>query len=132
MEQERCQRLAQIPFDVIGEHAQEHMGAHAIGVPVKRIGRISRSTVFIERKAQFDSGEILVGLNRVRGAEVLSRHAGADDIDAVELGLGRDLIGLAGPAEVSVADVEGEVLGHLPGIHDFANRQADLCGSAQR
>src|SRR6266851_9140129 len=67
----------------------------------------------------------------MRGTEVLSRHAGANDIDAIELGLGRDLIDLAGPSEVAVADVEGEVLGHLLRIHDFANGQADLDGSVQ-
>ena len=67
----------------------------------------------------------------MRGTEVLSRHAGANDIDAIELGLGRDLIGLAGPSEVAVVDVEGKVLGHLLRIHDFANSQADLGGSVQ-
>ena len=79
----------------------------------------------------FDAGEILVSLDRVRGAEILGRHAGADDIDAVELGLRRDLIDLAGPREVVVTDVEREVLGHLLRIHDFANCQADLDGRAQ-
>ena len=67
----------------------------------------------------------------MRGAEALGGHARANDIDAVELGLGHDLIDLAGPSEVAVPDVEGEVLGHLLRIHDFTNGQADLDGSAQ-
>ena len=38
---------------------------------------------------------------------------------------------LRAEGEVAVADIEGEVLGHLLGVHDFANRQADLGGRAQ-
>jgi hypothetical protein len=32
--EERCQGLAQVPFDVKGKHAQKDMGAHTIGYPV--------------------------------------------------------------------------------------------------
>jgi hypothetical protein len=52
----------------------------------------------------------------LRGGQILGRHAGAHDIDAIEFGLGSDLIDLADPAEVSIVDVEREVLGHLLGI----------------
>ena len=68
----------------------------------------------------------------MRGGEILGRHAGAHDIDAIEFGLGSDLIDLAGPAEVSIVDVEREVLGHLLGIDDFADGETDLGGGAQR
>ncbi len=42
---------AHVMLDVVGEHAQEDMGAHAGAVQWK-IGRTSRSTVFKERKAR--------------------------------------------------------------------------------
>ena len=68
---------------------------------------------FHRAEGPFYSGEIFVCLHRVRGIEVLTRHAGANDIDAIKLGLSRDLIDLASPSEVAVADVEGEVLATL-------------------
>jgi len=130
VEQERRQHLAQMPLDVIGEHAQEDMRAHAVGGPMAN-GADFQIDGFHRAEGLFHSGEILVCLHRMRGTEVLSRHTGANDIDAIELGLGRDLIDLAGPSEVAIADVEGEVLGHLLRIHDFTNGQADLDGRAQ-
>jgi len=48
-EQQRRQGLAQMPFDVVGEHAKKDVGANAIGVQC-RIGRIRRSTVLRQRK----------------------------------------------------------------------------------
>ncbi len=48
------------------------------------------------------------------------------DIEAVELGLSRDLIDLTRKGEVTIADVEDKMLGHLFRIYDFTDRQADL------
>ena len=95
-----------------------------------RMGRISRSTVFIERKARSTRERSLYAWTACAGLRS-SAGTGADDIDAIELGFGRDLVDLASPGEVAVADVEGEVFGHVLRIHDFANRQADLGRRAQ-
>jgi hypothetical protein len=50
-----------------------------------------------------DPRKILVRLDHILAAEILSRHGGADDINAIELGLSRDLVGLAGKGEVAIA-----------------------------
>src|SRR3954462_2286300 len=101
-----------MPLDVIGKHTQEDMGAHAISSPVAN-GPDFQIDGLPRTEGAFHAREILVSLDRVRGAEVLGWHTGTDDIDAVELGFGCDLIDLAGPREVAVTDVEREVLGHL-------------------
>ena len=50
-----------------------------------RIGRISRSTVFMAAEGAFDPRQILVGLNRfVRHRDARPARTGADHIDAVE------------------------------------------------
>ena len=76
MEQERRQHLAQMPFDVIGEHAQEDMRAHAIGGPVAN-GPDFQIDGLHRAEGPFHAREILVGLDRMRGAEILGRHAGS-------------------------------------------------------
>src|ERR1700751_2906740 len=107
------------------------MRAHAVGVPVPdwadfEIDGLHRA------EGPLHAREILVGLNCMGGGEIFGRHAGAHDIDAIEFGLGSDLIDLAGPAEVSIANVERKVLGHLLGIDYFADGETDLGGGAQR
>jgi hypothetical protein len=95
------------------------------------MGRISKSTVFIERKARSTRERSLYAWT---AWAVLSSAAGTlvrDDIDAVELGLSRDLIDLAREGEVTVADVKNEVLGHFLRIDDLANGKADLAGSVE-
>ena len=67
MEEERRQGVAQMPFDVIGEHAEEDMGAHAVCRPVS-----DRPDVEIDGfqgpEGAFDTGEILIGLHRLGGS----------------------------------------------------------------
>lgn len=68
-----------MPFNVIGEHAQEDMRPHTISAPVAN-GPDFEIDGLHRAEGPLHSGAILVCLNRMRGAEVLSRHAGADDI----------------------------------------------------
>src|SRR5256885_905857 len=63
-----------------------------------------------------DAGQILVGLHALGAAHRVGRQAGADDIEPVETGLSRDAVELAAPGEVAVANIEGEVLGHLVAV----------------
>ena len=48
--------------------------------------------------------------------------------DAVEPGLGRDLVLLAAEGKASVGDLQGEVLLHLVRVDHRPDRQADRCG----
>ena len=52
-------------------------------------------------------------------------EAGAYDVDPVETGLGIDLLLVALPAHPVVADLELEVLSHLPAVGLFAERGVD-------
>jgi hypothetical protein len=57
---------------------------------------------------------------------MLGRHAGPDDIDAVEAGLFLDPVAPVLEGEMAVADINDEVLGHFSAIQHGANRHADL------
>src|SRR5271157_2222572 len=108
MEEERRQLLAHMPFDVIGEHAQEDVGAHSVLVPVT-----DRTDIEIDglhaAEGAFDAGQILVGLNGFFGIEMLGRYAGSDDIDAVEARLVLNLLFPPLEGEMAVADIDREV-----------------------
>jgi hypothetical protein len=62
---------------------------------------------------------------------MLGRHAGADDVDAVEGRLLSDLLDPSPPGERAVADIDIEVLGHFPAVEHHADRQAKLGGVVQ-
>ena len=59
------------------------------------IGRISSSGPLSVRKARSTCFELLVGADDVGGGELLVGDAGAQHVEAVERGLGRDLLLLA-------------------------------------
>jgi len=63
---------------------------------------------------------------------MLGRHAGADDIDAVQPRFRFNLVDPPPPGEMAVPDLDGEVLAHLPAIENRTDRHADLGGAAQR
>src|ERR1700738_2667851 len=54
---------------------------------------------------------------------MLGRHAGSDHIDAVEARLRLDLIEPSMPGEMTTADRNDEVLGHLSFVENRADRQ---------
>src|SRR5580658_7683089 len=62
---------------------------------------------------------------------MLGRHAGADDVDAVEPRLCLDLICPSHEREMAIADIESEVLGHLPFVDNGTHRHADLSGALE-
>jgi hypothetical protein len=108
-----------MPFDMVGEHAQEDVGAHPLCGPVAdrpdfEIDGFDRS------EGAFDAGQIFVGLDRFASVEVLGRDAGPDDIDAVEAGLFLDPVAPALEGEMAVADIDGEVLGHFSAVQRAA------------
>ena len=106
------------------------MGAHSVRGPMP-----DRPDVQINAlqgaERPFDTREVLVGLNRFCGGHMIGRHAGSDYIDAVEAGLGFDLIEPPLPGEMTVADRDDEVLGHLSFVENRTDRQANLGGVMQ-
>jgi len=101
----RSKALAHVPFDVIGEHAQTDVGAHARHRPME-----DRSDLKIDRLDTADGAlhlsQTLVGPDAGAVVEGLGRQAGADHIDAVEARLGGDRILLASEGKVGVGDGE--------------------------
>src|SRR5260221_10709276 len=80
-------------------------------------------------ESAFDPRQVLVGLDRFFRIEILARHAGANDIDAVEPSFFFDPLDPALEGEMAVADLDGKMLGHFACVHNPADRHADL-GSA--
>src|SRR5258706_5907931 len=99
MEEQRGQRLAQMPFDVIGEHAKKDMGTNAIGGPMADRANLEIDGLQATESA-LDAGQILVGLDALRRAHRVGRQAGADDIEPLETGLSRDAVQGAAAREV--------------------------------
>ena len=95
VEQHRRQALTHVPFEIVGQHAEEDMRAHAIGQPV-----IDRPDLEIDgldaAERPLHQGEGFVAAHRGRVVERLGGQAGAHDVDAIDGGLGGDLGGLAG------------------------------------
>src|SRR6202043_28981 len=114
-----------MPLDMIGEHAEEDMSAHSVCGPMP-----DRPDFQIDAlqgpERPFDAREVLVGLNRFCGVQMLDRHAGSDHIDAVEARLCLDLIEPSMPGEMTVADRDDEVLGHFFAVENRTDRQANL------
>ncbi|WP_245272713.1 hypothetical protein [Mesorhizobium sp. LNHC221B00] len=105
MEQQRRQGLPQMPFDVIGEHAQKDMSAYAWRRPVA-----DRPDFEIDglqgSEGPLDTRQILIGLDRFCGVEMLGGHAGTDDVNAVEASLLLDLPDPSLPSEGAIADLD--------------------------
>jgi hypothetical protein len=66
IEQDGCERLAHMPFEMIGEHAQKHVGAHTWADPME-----DRTNVEVDGLAEraFDTGQALLGAHRIGGVE---------------------------------------------------------------
>jgi hypothetical protein len=79
----------------------------------------------------FNPRQIVVGLDGFLGVEMLSRYAGADHIDAIEARFYRDLLSPSPEREMRIADLDGEVLGHLPAVRHPSARRAALGGAVQ-
>ena len=90
----RGEALAQMPFDVIGEHAQKDVSAYARCGPME-----DRPDLQIDgldtANSTFDLGEAFIGPDRGAIVEGRDWEVGADHIDAVEARLGVDCILLA-------------------------------------
>ena len=115
LEQQGSQSLPQVPFDIIAEHAQEQVGSDPVGVidihrPHLEPGSLERA------EGPLDPGQALVGLDDLTGAHRVSIEAGADDVEAIQAGLGRDFFPVARPTESVVGDGDIEVFLDLAAV----------------
>ena len=76
-------------------------------------------------------GEVLVGGDHTGGVQGVVGHGGADDVDAVQGGLGLDLAGPAGDGQGGVGDRDLEVFGHLVFVDHRADPEPDLVRAGQ-
>ena len=111
LEQHRGEVALHVPDDVVGEHAQEDVGADAVGPAM-----VDRTDVevagFDVAKAAFGVAEALVGEDEVGGCEAVRGKRAPDHVDTVERGLRGDRLGSARPCEAGLGDGEVEMLGH--------------------
>src|SRR5581483_3055317 len=122
---QRGQRCAQVPGEVGGEHADQHVRADPVLEPV--VDRPQVQVVGLhDPEVPFDVLEVLVGGDGAGGIECAGGQRGADDVDAVERGLGVDGGLVPPPGQGIAGDVEGEVLGHLVLVDHASGPHADL------
>ena len=108
LEQQRSQTPAQVPFQVPGQQAQQDMPTHVLFAVDKHRPHLEPSCLH-RSKGPLDLREALVGCHRLVGIDGLGIQIGADDVDAVEAGLGLDLPVVAGPLQPLMGNGEVEV-----------------------
>ena len=130
LEQQRGEPPLHVPLDVVGQHADEHVGAHAVFQVV-----VDRADLQVHRleaaEGALDGAEALVGAHGVGRPEFVGRHAGADHVEAVQGRLGVDAGLVAAVGEVALLDGEFEMLADLELGDDLADLEADAGGAAQ-
>jgi len=106
VEQDGGERLAHVPFQMIGEHAQEHVGAHAWADPME-----DRTNVEVDgleaAEGALDAGQALIGAHRISGIESIGWHIGAQHVEAVERGFCGDRGVIARDAQRVIRDDRG-------------------------
>ena len=124
-EEERTQRLLHVPLDVVGEHAQEDVGAHAILVVV--VDRAHLEVDGLEgAKRALDLREQLVVAHRVvRGHAALAARLCARRRCRRARPRSATFSLVDAEVEGAVADVEHEVLGDLVLVDHLADAHAD-------
>jgi hypothetical protein len=88
---------------MIGEHAQQDVGAHARRRPMEDRTQMDIDGLQRAERA-LDPRQALVGTDGCRVIEQLLGQVGAHDVDAVQRRLGGDRLGLAMERETRLAD----------------------------
>ena len=109
---ERRERPAHVPFDVVGEHAQEDVRLHAVRGAVVD-GPYEDVHPLEGAEGLLDIAERLVCSDHVRGGQPVRRLARADDVDAVKRLFPPYRVFVPGEGEVPVRDLDRKVIGHL-------------------
>lgn len=91
VEDQFTQRITPVPFDLIRQHAQEHMRSNPIIVPV-----VNRANVQINRlqtsKRTLDFRKALVRQHDMARIHSLERHARANHVEAIQGSLRRNVV----------------------------------------
>ena len=98
-----------MPFQVAGEHAQEHMSAY-MRFAVDINGLHLQPGGLDGAKGALDCGQRFVSCHCVMGVDGISRQRGSDHIDAVELSFVVDSLLISRPQQIAVGDGDVEVL----------------------
>src|SRR5207302_5948820 len=104
----------------------QHVAADPVGEPVP--DRPQVQVVLAGAEVLLDVGEVLVGLDGGGGGQLAGGDGGADDVDAVEGGLGVDAVLVTPPGEGSFADAGDEVLGGFALVDHLAHLDTDRGG----
>ena len=103
-----------MPFQVAGEHAQEHMSAYMrFAVDINGLHHLQPGGLD-GAKGTLDSGQRFVSCHCVMGVDGIRRQRGSDHIDAVELSFVVDSLLISRPQQVAIGGGDVEV------IFDFA------------
>ncbi len=131
VEEQGGRRAAHVPFDAAGEHAEEDVGADAIGEAVVD-GPDLEVHPLEAAEGALDPAEALAGADRVFGPHLAGGHVGADHADAVERRLFGDalLVALAGEAVVGHGGLE--VPADLAGAQGPVGAHGDALLAPQR
>ena len=109
--QQGSKAAAQMPFNMIGQQAQEQMPPQ-----VGRCPDMERSHLevrFQAAESPFDAGEVLVAGNDVVGRDVMLRQVGANDVDPVQLLFRFNLVKIALPSQAVVRHLDLEMFLNL-------------------
>lgn len=125
VEEDRGQDFAHVPFDIVGQHAQEDMSLHAIGQAMVD-GADFEIDALQAPERPLHLAQALVGAHGLVGREDLFGHTGSDHVDAVESRLLGDGSEVSLVDEALLLDGDHEMLGHLELADDFAHPQTDF------
>ena len=116
--------LLQMPFDIVGEHAEEDVGADSVAQTVMD-GADLEVDGLQGAEGALDLREGFVVAHAACAIETFRCDRGADDGDAIEGRLRGNGVFLAGKGHARVSDRQTHVLGHLVAIHDAAYGHTD-------
>ena len=129
-EGQRRPGFAEVPDQVAGEHADQHVGFDSLFEAVVDGAQVQ--VVDLDgAEVTFDVGEVLVGEYHAGRVQLFGIDAGAQHVDAVEGGFGVDLGLLAFDGQAGVGDGDLEVFADLVVVDLFADRDPDLVGAGQ-
>ena len=131
LEQDGGERLSHVPFEVVGEHAQEDVGTDPVGAAV-----VDGADLEVERlhaaEGGLHRGEGLVGADGLFGGEQFGLGIGAEDVEAVEGPFPGDGVFVPAEDEGGVGDFGEEVLFDLEAADEGSDPLPDAGGAAQR
>ena len=107
-----AKRAAHVPLDVVGEHAEEDVGADPAFEAVVDGAHLEIDGL-VAAERPFDPAQALVGPDRLFRREFPGGHVGADDVDSVQRGLFGDAALIARVGEAVVGALGVEVLADL-------------------